>query len=146
MIGILDIRPQWQPRVFTHFLHCAVVNAHILYKLYHKPTRTDKGFYLLDFTDLLVDQLIGDHTVCDDLPSIAEDETGLRYCGLRAPVILKSKTHMINCKEVRPNDRKYCKVCEKLTNYYCKTCNVAVCLGESLDDAEISCFEKYHTR
>jgi len=53
---------------------------------------------------------------------------------------------MINCKEVRPNHRKYCKVCEKLTNYYCKTCNVAVCMGESLDDAEISCFEKYHTR
>ena len=122
------------------------MNAHILYKLYHKPTRTDKGFYLLDFTDLLVDQLVGDHTVCDDLPSIAEDETGLCYCGLHSPVILKSKTLMNNGNEVRSNYRKYCKVCEKLTNYYCKTCNVAVCLGESLDDAEISCFEKYHTR
>ena len=92
-------------------------------------------FYLTDKNDP-PDRLNG---------QIAEDETGLRYCGLHAPVILKSKTHMINCKEVRPNHRKYCKVCEKRTNCYCKMCNVAVCMGESLDDAGISCFEKYIT-
>jgi len=136
---------RWQVRIFTHFLHCAVVNAHILYKLHHNPTRNDHGFYLLDFTDMLIDQLVGNHNV-DDLPSDAEDGTGLRYCGLHAPVVLKSKTLMNNGNEVRTNHRRVCKVCEKLTNYYCKTCNVAVCMGESLDDAEISCFEKYHTR
>ena len=121
------------------------MNAHILYKLHHNPTRKDHGFYLLDFTDMLIDQLVGNHNV-DDLPSDAEDETGLRYCGLHAPVVLKSKTLMNNGNEVRTEHRRICKVCEKRTNYYCKTCKVAVCMGESLDDAEISCFEKYHTR
>ena len=75
-----------------------------------------------------------------------EDETGLRYCGLHAAVVLKSERLMIRGKAVRYNYRKNCKVCKKLTNYYCKMCKVTVCLGESLDDADIGCFEKYHTR
>ena len=143
MIGILGIRPQWQPRVFTHFLHCAVVNAHILYKLHHKRPELTRGFIC---SILLTCWLISLLEPLLFVLSIAEDETGLCYCGLHAPVILKSKTHMINCKDVRSNHRKYCKVCKKLSNYYSKKCNVALCLGESLDDAEIGCFEKYHTR
>ena len=70
----------------------------------------------------------------------------MRYCGLHIPVALKSERHMIRGNEVRTNYRKICKVCRLLTNYYCKKCKVTLCLGESLDDAEIGCFEKYHTR
>lgn len=33
---------RWAVRIFTHFLMCAVVNAHILYKLDKKLTRNEK--------------------------------------------------------------------------------------------------------
>ena len=45
---------------------------------------------MLDFTDLLVYQLARFPIVHDDLPSVAEDETGLRYCGLHIPVVLNT--------------------------------------------------------
>ena len=38
---------RWQPRIFTHFISAAVVNAHILYRTSNKLQREDKGCSLL---------------------------------------------------------------------------------------------------
>lgn len=44
----------WQPRIFSHFLNCAVFNAFVLYKIFFaKP----KEFGIFDFTRPLMEQL-----------------------------------------------------------------------------------------
>ena len=80
---------RWQIRIFTHFSMAAAVNAHILYKFGGGEemkeggsfVRGDKGFDLLSFIGMLVDQL------CTALPAkVPKDpEHPLRYIGCHHP-------------------------------------------------------------
>ena len=99
---------RWQTRIFTHFLTCTVVNVSvfdipstILYRLYHKPDRKDKGYNLLDFIDMLVDQLATSRAD----QKVAEEGYDMRYVGVHTPVLCKRETVVVDDKNTEVSKR-----------------------------------------
>ncbi len=39
---------KWQKKIYSHFITCSLINAHILYKEDNKLTRKDKCYSLID--------------------------------------------------------------------------------------------------
>lgn len=127
---------RWQTRIFTHFLTCAVVNASILYRLYHKLDRTDKGYNLLDFIEMLVDQLATPRVD----QKVAEEGYDMRYVGVHTPVLCKRE--VVENTEI--SKRSKCSVCKKRINQFCKQCGmIPLCFASF--EGENSCWEQYHT-
>ena len=127
---------RWQPRIFTHFISAAVVNAHILYRTSNKLQREDKGYSLLSFIDILIDELA---------KARREEKKGKssasRYVGLHCPV---KKANIVNPSGTRREGRQLCEVCEQRVNTYCEQCDVALCFGD-YEKPDESCFKQYHT-
>ena len=123
----------WQTRIFTHFLMAAAVNAHILYKLENNLKRGDKGFELLDFLGILVDQLC--------TPRVEKTATDPDY-----PKRFDGKLHlpMFYQNALKPDgkqreNRKPCiNKCGNRTGEYCRTCGVHLCFD--------GCWEAWHTQ
>ena len=134
---------RWQTRIFTHFLSCAVVNASILYRLYHNLLRGEKGFDLLSFIDMLVDQLATPRAD-EKIQAAAEEGYDMRYVGVHSPVLCKREMVVVRGKTIEKDTRRLCSVCGIRTNQFCKQCRMLpLCFGSNED--ELSCWEKYHT-
>ena len=127
---------RWQPRIFTHFVSAAAVNAHILYKTSKNLRRGDKGYSLLKFLDMLIDDLAKAHREEKKGKSAAS-----RYVGLHCPV---KKTNFVYSDGTRNEGRQLCEICDKRVNTYCEQCDVALCFGDYENPNE-SCFKKCHT-
>jgi len=124
---------RWAVRIFTHFLMCAVVNAHILYKLDNNLTRNEKGFQLLDFIDMLTDQL---STTIEERNDEGSDNH--RYSGPHTPLLCTRCTGTTS-------GRGYCFICRKRIQQYCLQCNVPLCFAQA-GDKKPSCFAQFHTK
>jgi hypothetical protein len=133
---------RWQTRVFTHFLMCAVVNAHILYKLLVGGgeemkegglRRGDKGFALLDFIGILVDQLV---TPMDPIPTNKKKASvdRNRFLGVHEPEYRAEKWMNDGKREC---NRRACQVCSNRVKTFCVDCKVALCFSP--------CWKKWHT-
>lgn len=127
---------RWQPRIFTHFVSAAAVNAHILYKTSKNLRRGDKGYSLLKFLDMLIDDLAKAHREEKKGKSAAS-----RYVGLHCPV---KKTNFVYSDGTRNEGRKLCEMCGKRVNTYCEQCDVALCFGD-YENPNKSCFKEFHT-
>ena len=130
---------RWQTRIFTHFIHCAVVNAHILYCIKKGLNRGDDGFSLLSFIGLLVDELAAPQRKKGTF--VGPTESPLQYPGLHFPCI-KSSITLTNGK--RKECRQLCRVCNDRTNSFCKRCKVPLCFSTEME-CDDSCFESYHS-
>ena len=117
---------RWQTRIFTHFLMCAVVNAHILYRLGGGVemkegglVRYDPGYDLLDFITMLIDQLVSPFK-----PSATkkqeDTEDFIHYTGLHEPL------YCVNTRETggQIDNRRYCACCRKRVRTFCVDCKV----------------------
>ena len=131
---------RWQIRIFTHFLMAAAVNAHILFKLGGGEeikdgglVRGDKGFDLLSFIGMLVDQL------CTKLPDkgSTDPKHPSRYIGCHIPFCYENWKDPRTGK--RMENRRVCadSTCKKRTTEFCKTCDVHLCFEP--------CWTKWHT-
>ena len=127
---------RWQPRIFTHLISAAVVNAHILYRTSNKLQLEDKGCSLLSFIDLLIDDFAKAHRAEKKGARAAS-----RYVGLHCPV---KKTSIVYSDRTRLEGRQCCKVCNLRVNTYCEQCDVALCFGD-FQNPDDSCFKQYHT-
>jgi hypothetical protein len=138
---------KWQPRLFMHFLHTAVCNAHILFKESTHADRGDAGFALLNFTELLIFQLAEEHLQ-------AERSTGERTPkrGRRMESCLTDPNRVIGGNhfprqlrrlEGAPDPRRKCKICNKKVGVICSVCNIALCI--EYDTIRETCWEQYHT-
>ena len=142
---------RWPVRVFTHFLEASVVNAHILYRDSKGLVRGEKGYTLLSFYEMLIDQLATSQLTKGGWPRASakdcrkEDENkALRFVG-RHKIFLEKRTREKVGKKM--DFRLRCKVCKKQTTSGCKTCNVGLCLYSNRLDSNPngeSCFDKYH--
>jgi len=130
---------RWQTRIFTHFLMCAVVNAHILYKLGGGVEmkegglkRGDPGYDLLGFITLLVDQLVSPFS-----PSTyrkkEETENSNRYTGVHEP--LYCGNFSVNGEQI--DNRRFCACCRKRVRTFCNDCKVPLCFKD--------CWKTWHT-
>ena len=137
----------------------AVVNAHILYKLGGGEEmkigglkRGDKGFTLLDFMGMLVDQLCTPGVVRGKGKKAKRNaEIEARFVGRHSPCVIHFSS--LNEDGSRSNPRRQCRVCQKLTNSYCRDCPgtrsigvASLCIATDFDDREDSCFDKWHCR
>ena len=120
---------RWQTRIFTHFLMCAVVNAHILFKLGGGVemkegglTRGDPGYDLLDFITLLVDQLVSPFKPSGTKKQ-EDTEDSTRYTGVHEP--LYCTNFFENGKRV--NNRRSCVCCSKRVRTFYVDCKVPLC-------------------
>jgi len=150
---------RWQVRVFTHFLMAAVVNAHILYKLGGGEemkigglNRGDKGFTLLDFMGMLVDQLCTPGVVGGKSKKAKKQaEIEARFIGRHSPCVLHGeRVAVAGGGESNTNPRRKCRVCSVLTRTFCRDCPgyregdcAPLCIATSLDH-EDSCFDIWH--
>ena len=127
---------RWQPRIFTHFTSAAAVNAHILYRSSNNLQRGDKGYSLLSFIDMLIDDLAEARRAEKKGESAAS-----RYVGLHCPV---KKADIVCSDGTRVEGRQRCKVCSARVNTYCEQCDVALCFGD-YEYPDDSCFKQFHT-
>ena len=127
---------RWQPRIFTHFISAAVVNAHILYRTSNNLQRGHRGYSLLSFIDMLVDDLAKAHRAEKKGGRVAS-----RYVGLHCPV---KKANVVRSDGTRSEGRRQCEMCMSRVNTYCEQCDVALCFGD-YKNPDDSCFKQYHT-
>lgn len=145
-------------RVITHFLYVAILNSHILYRIYHKKTREDPNFALLDYIVSLSQQLTQHNP-----PQVAEqdeDEPAAKWVcrsgrdrilmdpsrliGMHTPVhCAASKT--VDGVKVTLDTRRKCVWCQTKTKatFLCAECNVGLHIGDDFDD---NCWLKYHSQ
>lgn len=143
---------RWQIRVFTHFLTCSVVNAHILNCIWHETMRGNPGHDhdLLSFTMMLIEQLATPQIPLrqEKRSRIRASESDLfkseRFAGFHCPHI-QVRTEYDDVS--RNNFKRKCKVCsEERIRSMCKQCKVGLCLSSDLESDEPSCFSIYHSR
>lgn len=128
---------KWWHRIFWHSVDVTTVNSCIIYKLLFP----EKNVLLKDFRLSVVDRLIGaSNPPKKGRPSLnsslkakwkvtsAVKTTQL----LHIPCVLKSRRRCTHCST---------KVHESRTKFYCKTCNVPLCIEEAQN-----CFEKFHAK
>ena len=134
---------KWWKKVFFHLFNLAVLNAYIVYKMYH-----DKAEPQRIFRKRLVQQLVGPHRaglMQNPLPRReAAEEVRLieRHFPSRIPVSGKKKNPARLCvvcnqgtgKRKSPGDGRF----RKETTYCCVACGVSLCV--------VPCFELYHTK
>jgi hypothetical protein len=131
---------RWQTRIFTHFLMAAAVNSHILFKLGGGEEmkdgglkRDDRGFELLDFIGMLVDQL------CTKLPvnKLKDSAHPNRYIGCHVPLRYENLIDPKTGKRIE--NRRVCanEDCKERTFESCKTCDIHLCF--------YPCWEQCHT-
>jgi hypothetical protein len=138
---------KWQPRLFIHFIHASVANAHILFKLTHKSERGDAGHSLLDFTELLIMQLCEEQSVRRDTPQASRlrsrdldscmSDTS-RCSGDHFPIQYRREASS------NSDPRRRCKMCNNKCGIFCTTCNVPLCI-EAKDDLTPNCWTLFHT-
>ena len=134
----------WQHRTFTHFISVAVVNAHILYKAHHNPTRRDKNYDLKGFIDSLLDEWATKaHTTAPQ-----RDWGDARTIAVHQPMRLPHMSDGLIVRESgeyhQKDHRRECPICHKKAAFECSTCNKGLHIPSKTDlDAE-SCWEKYH--
>ena len=151
---------KWPMRIFTHFLKCTVVNAYIIWNaLEIKSGRRVKKVSLLDFTDMLIKEIIAEHwnaTMTGDAcaRASAKNETpvfehatkparlntwmkhsGQRLNGTHTPIQLKNH-------KGGPDLRTFCMVCNVKCPTRCNECNCALHITE--EDGDLSCWSKFH--
>jgi hypothetical protein len=125
---------KWQPRIFTHFLHIAVSNCHILYKsVMNVDDRSKPLFTLKDFTEQLVTELCV-APVRAPMAQCAPDATRKAKASRHLRAWLKDSsrlqgTHFPVKVDIGSSDRrKDCKVCSSKCMVECTDCGVALCI------------------
>jgi hypothetical protein len=140
---------KWQPRLFMHFIHAAVNNSHILYKLQSGAERGDDGFALLDYTTLLIQQLCEDNKAVEietKSPVRRKKSRPLDVC-LADPDRLTGH-HFPDMYRRRAEDagsdmRRACKMCGKKVPVRCEQCDVPLCIEAPA--VVNSCWVEFHT-
>jgi hypothetical protein len=144
---------KWQPRVFTHFLHIAVSNAHILYKgAMHVDDRSHPLFTLLNFTEQLIAELCEDIFLNRQVPRVVPESTKKRTSSSgRLDTWLCDESRLIGSHfplkikrtaSSTSDPRKQCKVCGTRCSVECEACGVALCIDKA---SERTCFSWFHT-
>ena len=141
---------RWPVRIFTHFLEAAVINAYILHRDSKRLERSQQGYTLLSFYELLIDQLATSSLKKGGWPgaSIREcrktDETKAKRFVGRHKIYYEKR---IRVKSGAGATRRRCRVYHIQTLSGCKTCDVGLCLLSSRLDSDPNddcCFDKYH--
>ena len=157
----------WVPRMLCHFINIAVVNAYILYKEYYGK---GKDYHLIEFTEVLIDQLAEEYaeavksarssTVRTRIwrtkhsweKSYLERISGIHPCIITTtaePHFRKPKNPVSSIMAGRSatinNYRGKCMLCSRDIQTRCKQCNVHLCVYVQEGSLENSCFQVFHS-
>ena len=158
----------WIPRVFTHFITIAAVNAYIIYSHLKVPEEKRKYYGIRDFALELAKELVKD----DEEPPLTSSSTSSnkrkrdqfwnsdegktkRTCGglNHVPRIMehghKKKEDFYDqktgdfCHRYRNCKRSHCRFCYKSSiTTMCSHCDIYLCLQSK--EGEQNCWEKWH--
>jgi hypothetical protein len=138
---------KWQPRLFMHFLHTTVCNAHILFKESTLANRGDAGFTLLSFTESLICQLTEEHFQAERSSGERTSKKSRRMeaCMADPNRVIGNNHYPRQLRRLKgaPDPRRKCKICNKKVGVICSVCNIAVCIDYHTNRE--TCWEKYHT-
>jgi hypothetical protein len=136
---------KWAIRIFTHFLHCAVINAHILYK-----AKTGSDCSLKEFTELLIKEIAAlpddDGEEEDEIVGEKRRSFGKASGFIKSPNRKKARVvhdpenfHYVTQDLTK---RARCLVCSKNgVSTRCGLCDAPVCIKGYGDE---NCFRKFH--
>jgi hypothetical protein len=132
---------KWPTRIYTHFLSCALTNAHILYKDHVKGAEHTT---LLDYLDMFLDDVMtlkSGHERPNPRTEI------VRPCQFRMQSRLNCADRLDDTQlhvPIRtPEHRQNCLVCKKRSYYMCFTCKIRICIDQH--GGQGACWVKYHT-
>ncbi len=142
---------KWPFRVLHHFFMVAVINSHILFKMYHHLTREDEGFTLLSFMQMLIRE-----TVCKYVHQPPEYDGPMkktraknlrknmsRLVGLHHPKFIRyTYTDKFTGQKRRKETRRMCVVCKKATPTACDQCGVGLHIRRGNRN---KCWDRYHS-
>lgn len=144
---------KWPVKVFLHFVHVAVINSHIMYKVSIGENERDEDFHLLQYTKTLFRQLVRDW----DKKMFADEQAATvmhphsrhtNTAEFRADTSSWTGKHTPVLHEVSKNQsgqhrlRSTCVECKLRSTFSCRQCNVPLCLGTINDPKQ--CWDKYH--
>jgi hypothetical protein len=137
---------RWQPKVLTHMLQQAVVNAHIIFKLKNGLGRERTLFHFVQELVKEIPDFIRRPPVLvpqgrPDLPDNSQSrwwwscQSARRTTGSHVPDLV---TRPRDDDQRRPENRKRCKYCVCVrTSLYCSNCQVFLCGG--------ACWHAWHS-
>lgn len=132
---------KWWKKLFFHLFDLTLVNAHIIHR---KKSRPAEKLRLHKFLQRVAEGLVaevGQELAVESQQNMAGRLVGRDHFMNRIPATnSKQKGWSQRTCKVCADKTKYQtgKAAHKYTTFYCKTCNVGLCLGE--------CFEVYHTK
>ena len=138
----------WKRKIYAHVINCMMCNAHILYKLENPGiTRENKNFTLLGFIRSIIDDFAGIQKRKGDVSSadaMRITKRSLSDCLLQPSRLVGVHIPVLARNNDGKEHRRFCKVCDKRVSSSCATCDIALCFSEHRDDAQESCFAKFH--
>ena len=127
------LQGSWQPRIYSHFLRAAVINAMILFN-----SGNGNKVSLLQFTNSVILDWSGIDEIqvaCeerdeddddDELEEVCPTRSAHRSTWSKAKDLRLQGVHAPSSTELA--DRKKCKMCSARTVTFCKTCKAHLCI------------------